>query len=125
MSTIFTKIINGEIPSRKVYQDDFAVAFLDIDQKRAGHLLVVPRTEIDKFYEMTDEDFAHLAVVAKKLAAALEKATGQRTKLQIIGIDVPHTHIHLVPMGEDVTQNKLYGKSEDEIAEKLRKEIER
>jgi len=118
--TIFTNIINNEIPSRKVYEDDFAVAFLDITQKTPGHMLVVPRIEVDKFYEMEDEDFAKLMVVAKKLATVLEKATGLRTKLEIIGVDVPHVHIHLTSLGEG---NKLKGMSEDEIAESLRKSL--
>ncbi|MCL2085543.1 HIT family protein [Candidatus Saccharibacteria bacterium] len=121
MSTIFTKIINNEIPSRKVYEDEDAVAFLDIDQKHAGHLLVVPRSEVDKFYDMSFEEFGRLMEVAHKLAGALEKATGLRTKLEIIGVDVPHTHVHLVPMG---SENKLNWMTEDEIAEKVRQSVE-
>jgi histidine triad (HIT) family protein len=121
MSTIFTKIINNEIPSRKVYEDEHAVAFLDIDQKHSGHLLVVPRSEVDKFYDMENEEFSKLMLVAKRLAGALEKATGLRTKLEIIGVDVPHAHIHLIPMGGE---NKLNWMTEDEIAEAVKKEIE-
>ena len=121
MRTVFTRIIEGEIPSRKVYEDEMAVAFLDIDQRSAGHVLVVPRAEVDKFYEMEEGEFAKLATVAARLARALEKATGLRTKLEIIGVDVPHTHIHLVPIG--VTGNRLSGMSEDEIAAKIKESL--
>ena len=125
--SVFTKIINLELPARFVFEDDFAVAFLNNNPDRAGHLLVVPKLQIDKFYEMTDEDFAKLMTATKKVAAALEKASGLRTKLEIVGIDVPHVHVHLKPLlnhGEfKESDNKLFGLTADDVQEKVVGEV--
>lgn len=121
--TIFERIIEGEIPSRMVYEDEKVVAFLDVDQSEAGHLLVVPRVAVDKFYDVDEVTWVHLMKVSQKLAKRLEKATGLRTLLKIIGTDVPHTHVHLVPLekvrGEMQGENALGGKTDDEIQETI------
>lgn len=116
--SVFTKIIKGELPSNKVYEDDYSIAFLTIEPDAPGHLLVVPKKQIDKFYEMSDEDFSQLMVVVKKIAIGLEKASGLRTVLQIIGTDVPHVHVHLIPLRDG--DNKLAGKPAEEIAETIK-----
>jgi histidine triad (HIT) family protein len=99
MASIFTKIINGEIPSYKIAEDDRCYAFLDISPLAIGHTLVVPKTEIDYIFDIDDELLAHLHVFSKKVAIALQKAVPcKRIGVAVIGLEVPHTHIHLVPM---------------------------
>lgn len=97
MSSIFTKIINGDIPSHKIYEDDYTYAFLDIYPSQPGHTLVVPKIEIDRLEDLPDEDYQHLMATVKKLAKHLAAKTGKRTTLKVIGFDVPHAHIHLIP----------------------------
>ena len=97
MSTIFTKIINGEIPSYKIYEDDTCCAFLDIEPEALGHTLLVPKVEVDKLYDLDDEIYAHLWSIAKKLAKNMEEKLNARTLIKVIGVDVPHAHIHLIP----------------------------
>lgn len=121
IDSVFTKIIKGEIPSNKVYEDDKIIAILDVEPEAPGHILVVPKQQVDKFYEMNDEDFSGLMIVAKKIAAALEKASGLRTIMKIIGTDVPHVHIHLIPLRDG--NNKLSGKTPIEVAESIRGKI--
>ncbi len=118
MSTIFTKIIRGEVPAKKVYQDGLVTAFLDIDQTAPGHLLIVPDMEVDKFYDLPEADFARLMRVSQVLARKLEDVSGRRTGLKIIGTDVPHVHIHLLPLGFE--GNNLTGKGLDEVQELLK-----
>ncbi|MBR3256154.1 HIT domain-containing protein [Candidatus Saccharibacteria bacterium] len=100
MSSIFTQIINGEIPCYKIYEDDKTLAFLDIHPETKGHTLVVPKKEVDKIYELPDEDYRALMATAKKLSSHLEKVTGSRIIWKVIGTDVPHAHIHLEPLDE-------------------------
>lgn len=109
MPSIFTQIINGEIPSYKIYEDDQTYAFLDIHPETKGHVLVVPKKEVDKIYDLDDETYVALMLTAKKLARHLEDKTGHRTLWKIIGTDVPHAHIHLMP--EDA--NWQYSKTLD------------
>ncbi|MBS6434349.1 MAG: HIT family protein [Rothia mucilaginosa] len=98
MSTIFTKIIDGEIPGRFVWKDDQCVAFMDIMPASEGHLLVVPRAEIDRWPDLPEDLAAHLFSVAHKISGALDEAFDKdRVALMIAGFDVPHTHIHLFP----------------------------
>ncbi len=99
MSTLFTKIIDGELPGRFVYRDDVCVAFLTIAPICPGHTLVVPRLEIDHWVDLPDEVTAHLAVVARKIGAAQMKAfSAERISLIIAGLEVPHTHLHVLPI---------------------------
>ncbi|MDO4911861.1 MAG: HIT family protein [Corynebacterium sp.] len=98
MSTIFTKIIEGEIPGRFVYEDEQVVAFLDINPLTEGHTLVVPRKEVDKWTDLSPEEWAHLSAVAQKIGNAQKEAFGApRAGLVIAGFDVPHAHIHVFP----------------------------
>jgi len=96
--SVFTKIISGELPSHKVYEDDKTIAFMSIQPISPGDVLVVPKVQIDKFYDLPDEDYQALFSSAKKIAQHMEKVLGQRILMQIFGIDVPHAHIHLYPL---------------------------
>ena len=99
MASIFTKIIQGEIPSYKVAEDENYYAFLDINPLQKGHTLVVPKKEVDYIFDLTDEDLAGMMVFAKKVAKAIEKVVPcQRVGVAVLGLDVPHAHIHLVPL---------------------------
>lgn len=97
--TIFSKIISGEIPSFRIAENDRFYAFLDIFPLREGHTLVVPKIEVDKFFDMPDEYLGELLVFAKPIAHAIEKAFDcNRCGLSVIGLEVPHAHLHLVPI---------------------------
>lgn len=100
MSSIFTKIINGEIPCYKIYEDDKTFAFLDIHPETKGHTLVVPKKEVDKLYDLEDEDYFAVMDTARKLSSHMEKVLGARTLWKVVGTDVPHAHIHLMPLDE-------------------------
>ncbi|MCL2869214.1 HIT domain-containing protein [Candidatus Saccharibacteria bacterium] len=114
--SIFTKIIKGEIPSYKIYEDSKTYAFLDIHPDRPGHTLVVPKVQIEKFYDLSDDDFSHLMLVSKKIARHMEDVLGQRIILHIIGADVPHVHIHLVPANPKHVPSEPPQASEEELA---------
>ncbi|MCL2280465.1 HIT domain-containing protein [Candidatus Saccharibacteria bacterium] len=123
--SIFTKIIRGEIPAYKIYEDDKTFALLDIRPMQPGHVLVVPKIQIDKFYDLPDEDYVALWQTVKKIALHMEKILGQRTLLKIVGIDVPHVHIHLFPADPNMPPNELPIADDAELAkmaEKLRLE---
>lgn len=105
MATIFTKIINGDIPCYKIAEDEDYFAFLDINPLKAGHTLVVPKCEIDYIYDLDDDDLTGLFLFSKKVAAAIKSAIPcNRIGIAVLGLEVPHAHIHLVPMDtmEDV-----------------------
>lgn len=126
MASLFTKIISGDIPCYKVYEDDRVIAFLDISPVSKGHTLVVPKEEVDLIWSMKEEDYFHLLAVAKKIAVAMEKAIPcKRVGMAVIGLEVPHVHIHLTPMSqlEDITFNlKRLSFTQDEF-EKIVGEI--
>ncbi len=99
MASIFTKIVNGEIPCYKIAENEHCFAFLDISPLAKGHTLVITKQEIDYIFNVDDELLAELTVFAKKVAKAVEKAIPcKRIGVALIGIEVPHTHIHLVPL---------------------------
>ncbi|MBD5192299.1 MAG: HIT family protein [Barnesiella sp.] len=99
MATIFTKIINGEIPCYKVAEDEKNFAFLDINPLAKGHVLVVPKTEEDYIFNLSEEDYLSLQAFARKVAKALKAAVPcQRVGVAVLGMEVPHAHIHLVPL---------------------------
>ena len=99
MASIFTKIINGEIPSYKVAEDENYFAFLDIFPNAKGHTLVIPKKEVDYLFDLDDETYAGLQMFAKKVAKGLEKAVPcKKVGVMVLGLEVPHAHIHLVPM---------------------------
>ncbi|MEY3360951.1 MAG: hypothetical protein RL531_670 [Actinomycetota bacterium] len=99
MTTIFTRIIDGELPGRFVWRDDHCVAFLSINPLRAGHTLVVPRAEVDHWVDLDPATNAHLMSVAQEIAGAqMDAFTPTRVGLMIAGLEVPHVHLHVVPM---------------------------
>jgi histidine triad (HIT) family protein len=105
MATIFSKIINGEIPSYKIAEDDNYYAFLDINPLVKGHTLVVPKKEVDYLFDADDATLAGMLVFSKKVAKAIEKVIPcKRIGIAVLGLEVPHAHIHLVPIngGNDI-----------------------
>jgi len=99
MSTIFTKIVNGEIPAWKVAENDDYLAFLDIFPVAEGHTLVIPKKEVDYLFDLDDKTYLGLHAFAKKVAEGLKKAIPcRRVGVMVLGLEVPHAHIHLVPM---------------------------
>lgn len=101
MASIFTKIINGEIPSYKIAEDDKFYAFLDIAPLAKGHTLVVPKQEVDYIFDIEDELLAQMHIFAKKVAKAIQSAIPcEKVGMAVIGLDVRHAHIHLVPLQE-------------------------
>lgn len=128
MATIFTRIINREIPGHIVAEDDRFIAFLDIMPLVMGHTLVVPKQEVDYIFDLDDDTLAALNLFAKRVAIAVKKAVPcKRIGIAVIGLEVPHTHIHLVPMNAmgdiNFTQPKLKPTQEAlaAVAEKIRK----
>ncbi|MFT5164987.1 MAG: histidine triad (HIT) family protein [Saprospiraceae bacterium] len=121
MPTIFTKIINGEIPCHKVAESSKYLAFLDINPLVKGHTLVIPKAEVDYIFDLDDELLGDLMVFSKKVARAIEKSFPcERIGVTVIGLEVPHTHIHLIPMNKmsDINfQNPKLKISPDELAD--------
>jgi len=110
--TIFSKIIAGEIPSYKIAENEHFFAFLDIFPLREGHTLVIPKVEVDKFFDLDDEYLSKLLVFAKPIAKAIEKAFRcNRCGISVVGIEVPHAHLHLIPINSandlNFTQPKM------------------
>ena len=104
--TIFSKIIAGEIPCYKIAESDHFIAFLDIFPLNKGHTLVVPKIEIDKLFDVPDEFLANLLVFAKPIAKAIEHAFPcNRVSILTVGLDVPHAHVHLIPMNRTSDMN--------------------
>ncbi|MBS1753804.1 MAG: HIT family protein [Ferruginibacter sp.] len=117
--TVFTKIINGQLPSYKIAESEKFIAFLDIEPLVTGHVLVVPKIEIDKIFDVPDEYLAEMLVFAKPIAKAIEKAFPcKRCGLSVVGLEVPHTHMHLIPINSandlNFTRPKL-NPSQDEL----------
>jgi len=130
MATIFTKIINGEIPCYKIAEDENYFAFLDINPLKAGHTLVVPKKEVDYVFDLDNNQLSGLVLFSKKIASAIKSAFPcNRIGVAILGLEIPHAHIHLVPMDsmEDINfkNSKLKFSPEEfmEIADKIRKKI--
>ena len=101
MSSIFTKIVNGEIPCYKIAEDENFLAFLDVNPNAKGHTLCIPKQEIDKFFEIEDDLYVGLMQFSKKIAVALEKTIPcKRIGMAVVGLEVPHAHVHLIPLNE-------------------------
>ncbi len=101
MSSIFTKIVNGEIPCYKIAEDDNFLAFLDVNPNAIGHTLCIPKQEINKIFDLDDALYIGLMQFSKKIAIALEKAVPcKRIGMSVIGLEVPHAHVHLIPLNE-------------------------
>lgn len=130
MASIFTRIINREIPGHIIAEDEKYIAFLDVMPLVHGHTLVVPKQEIDYIFDMDNETLAGLHVFAKKVAVAIKKAVPcKRIGVAVIGLEVPHTHVHLVPMNTvgdiNFTKPKINPSKEEliEVAEKIRQAL--
>ena len=99
MSSIFTKIINGEIPCYKIAEDENYLAFLDVNPNTKGHTLCIPKEEINKIFDMEEEHYLGLMKFSRKIAKALEKTVEcKRIGVAVVGLEVPHTHVHLIPL---------------------------
>ena len=129
MPTLFTRIINGEIPCHKIAEDENYFAFLDISPLAKGHTLVVPKTELDYIFDIEDAALAGMMLFAKKVARAIDKAVPcTRVGVAVIGLEVPHAHIHLIPLHTDAinfSQRKLKLTPEElaKIAEDIRVQV--
>ena len=99
MSSIFTKIVNGEIPCYKIAEDENYLAFLDVNPNAKGHTLCIPKQEINKIFDMEEDHYLGLMQFSRKIAIALEKAvTCKRVGVAVVGLEVPHVHVHLIPL---------------------------
>lgn len=126
MASIFTRIVNGEIPSYKVAEDENYYAFLDIMPVAKGHTLVIPKKEVDYLFDLDNETYAGLQLFAKKVAVGLKKAIPcVKVGILVLGLEVPHAHIHLIPMQSEADvlnfKNKLKLSAEEftEITTKI------
>ncbi len=130
MGSIFSKIINDEIPAYKIAEDDRFIAILDAFPIVRGHVLVIPKQEIDYIFDIDDSEFVDLHLFAKRIAVAVKKAIPcQRIGVAVIGLEVPHTHIHLVPINQISDMNfsnpklKLSSEEMHAIAEAIKSEL--
>ena len=129
MPSIFTRIINGEIPSYKIDEDEHCYAFLDINPNAVGHTLCVPKQEVDKLFDLDQEIYMHLMQFSKRIAVALEQAVPcKRVGMAVVGLEVPHAHVHLIPINQmtDMSfQTKVKMQEEDfiSLANKIRSKI--
>ena len=129
--SIFTKIINGDIPCHKVYEDDSTFAFMDIEPIQPGMVLVIPKEQIDNFEDMSDDLVCDVMLTAKKIMKALRRVYPNKKKIgvQIEGLEVPHTHIKLIPIDTGAECHARPNKDIDnaelaELAEKIKENIE-
>lgn len=126
MASIFTKIIQGEIPCYKIAEDEHCFAFLDINPNAIGHTLCIPKQEVDKLFDLPKERYHELLEFARKIAIALEKAVPcERVGMAVVGLEVHHAHIHLIPisqMSEMTFQKKVALTPEEfqEVADKVK-----
>lgn len=126
MPTIFSKIVNGEIPSYKIFEDDKFYAFLDINPNAIGHTLCIPKIEVNRLFDLDDDTYSGLMNFSKKIAKALKKAVAcDRIGVSVIGLEVPHVHVHLIPINsmEDMSFNskvKLTSKEFNNILDKIK-----
>lgn len=129
MGSIFTKIINGDIPSYKIAEDDNCFAFLDINPNAKGHTLCVPKKEVDKITDMDEADYLDLMGFSRKVGKAIEAAIDcKRVGITVIGLEVPHVHVHLIPLNKmaEATFTKKVDLSPEEfqeIASKIRSKL--
>ncbi len=130
MSSIFTKIINREIPAYIVAEDDKHLAFLDIFPTAQGHVLVVPKKETDKIWDLSEQEYLDLMKFARKVASAQEKVFDvNRVGMAVIGLEVPHVHVHLIPINQmsdmDFSNKKSFSEEEfKEIQLKIKEAFE-
>jgi len=119
MASIFSKIIEGEIPCHKVAEDHKFIAFLDINPNAKGHTLCVPKEEVDKIFDLGEQDYLQLMQFSRQVAKALEKTVDcERVGLSVIGLEVPHVHVHLIPINtmKDMSFQHKVEMSQEELA---------
>ena len=124
MTSIFSKIISGELPSFKIYEDDNFLAFLDINPNALGHTLCIPKKEIDQIFDLDDKTLAELIIFSKKIANAIKKAVVcNRVGISVIGLEVPHVHVHLIPINNmnDMSFDTKISMSESQFIETMNK----
>lgn len=122
-NSVFTKIIRGEIPAQKIYEDVKTLAFLTIEPTQPGHVIVIPKKQIDQLWDLADEDYIAVMATSKKVAKRMRAVLGvKRVGVRVIGEEVPHAHIHLIPFNtvEDFYQ-KTYTASKAELAQMAKK----
>lgn len=132
MSSIFSKIVRGEIPAYKIAETDKLLAFLDINPMKKGHTLVIPKVEIDYLFDLDDDLLSEMVVFSKKIAKAIKKSVPcSRVGMMVVGLEVPHAHIHLIPIEKESDVNLrnpklILEKHEfEDIANSIRKEFEK
>lgn len=132
MATIFSRIAAGEIPSYKIAETDKYFAFLDINPVAPGHVLVIPKREVDYLFDLEDDEFAGLELFAKKIAKALRRAMPcKRIGTAAIGLEVPHAHIHLIPLNSEADMDfrapkkQLSPEEMEKIAKAIRNELDK
>jgi len=124
--TIFSKIISGEIPCYKIAENEHFFAFLDIFPLREGHTLVIPKIEVDKFFDLGDAYLSEMLLFSKPIAHAIEKSFRcNRCGISVVGIEVPHAHMHLIPINSanDLNFTQAKNKASDEDLKKVQKKI--
>jgi histidine triad (HIT) family protein len=124
--TIFTRIINGEIPAYRIAEDDFFLAFLDINPLREGHTLVIPKVETDRFFDLEEKFLSKILVFSKPVAKAIELSFDcNRCGLTVVGLEVPHAHLHLIPINQvsDMDFKKTKLKLSEEAFRKIQAKI--
>jgi len=124
MASIFTKIISGEIPSYKIYEDENYFAFLDINPNALGHTLCVPKKEVDQVFDLDDDALSGLIIFSKKVAHAIKKAVVcERVGMSVIGLEVPHVHVHLIPINNmnDMSFDTKISMTESQFNETMNK----
>lgn len=121
--SVFSEIIKGVIPCYKIYEDEKNLAFLDIHPETRGHVLVVPKVEVDKVYELEDEDYVALMLAVKRVAQRIEEVFDERAMMKVVGTDVPHAHVHVMPLDEGWEQGRTLELTEEEM-EGIRRKLE-
>ena len=124
MASIFSKIISGEIPSFKIYEDETFLAFLDINPNALGHTLCIPKREIDQIFDLDDKTLSELIIFSKKVANAIKKAVVcERVGMSVIGLEVPHVHVHLIPINNmnDMSFDTKISMTESQFIETMNK----
>lgn len=117
MASVFSKIVAGEIPCYKIYEDDKVLAFLDIHPESRGHVLVIPKNEVDRIYDLPEDDYEALMRAVKKISRHMEDVLGVRTLWKVVGTDVPHAHVHLMPLDETWEYGRILELTPEEFEE--------
>ena len=120
METLFSKIISGEIPSYKVAENNLCFAFLDINPNTRGHVLCVPKKKVDKIFDLPEKEYLELMSFSRRVALAIKKVIPcNRVAMSVIGLEVPHAHVHLIPLNDmdDIRFNKKVSISPEEMKE--------